>query len=321
MDFAILKDNSTSMKVNLAKMQTVDSLTDIQFIAAIAEAGSLSAAAKRLAVNHATVFRRLNAFEARLGAKLFERSAGRYVPTVAGEELARVGAGIEEAATRSLLRVAGRDLRPAGLVRLTTTESIASGLLAPLAASCHELHPGIQIQVVADNSLYDLAKRDADIAIRPTRKPPQHLIGKKIGLLAMCVYGSSRYLQHHRAKDLSAHEWIAFDDARSHSPSLEWLASIKPLDQIAYRTNSHIGVAHACLAGAGLAVLPCFVGDRQPALRRVDGPIDACANDLWIFTHPDLRETVRIKTVFRALQQELEKAASLLAGQRPRAGR
>ncbi|MFM9972682.1 MAG: LysR family transcriptional regulator [Burkholderiales bacterium] len=308
------------MKTDLAKLQMVDSLTsltDIQFVATIAESGSLSAAAKRLAVNHATVFRRLESFEARLGVKLFERSAGRYVPTVAGEELARAGVDIEEAATRSLLRVAGRDLRASGLVRLTTTESIASGLLAPLAAACRVLHPGIQIQVVADNSLYDLSRRDADIAIRPTRKPPQHLIGKKVGVLAMCAYGSRRYLQHHRSKDLSAHEWIAFDDARSSIASLEWLAAIKPTDQIAYRTNSHMGVAHACIAGAGLAVLPCFVGDREPALRRLGGPIDACANDLWILTHPDLRETVRIKTVFRALQEELEKVAPLLAGQRP----
>lgn len=305
------------MKTDFAKMQTTDSLTDIQFVAAIAEAASQSAAARRLEVSHATVFRRLNAFEARLGVKLFERNGGRYVPTVAGEELARAGAEIEQTAMRSLLRVAGRDLRPTGLVRLTTTESIASALLAPIAAACRELHPDIQIQVVADNSLYDLAKRDADIAIRPTKMPPQHLIGKRIGLLAMCVYGSKRYLTRHRTKDLAAHEWVAFDDARSPIASLEWLAAIKPLEQVAYRTNSHIGVANACLAGAGLAVLPCFVGDRQPALRRVTGPIGACANDLWILTHPDLRETVRIKTVFRALQQELEKAAPLLAGQRP----
>ena len=166
---AVWKDNGTNMKTNIAKTQTLGSLTDIQFVAAIAEAGSLSAAAKRLGVNHATAFRRLNAFEARLAAKLFERHAGRYVPTVAGEELARAGAEIEETAMRSLLRVAGRDLRASGLVRLTTTESIASGLLAPLAAACRDQHPGIQIQVVADNSLYDLAKRDADIAIRPTK--------------------------------------------------------------------------------------------------------------------------------------------------------
>lgn len=302
-------------------MQMTDSLIDIQFVAAIADSGSLSATAKRLGVNHATVFRRLNAFEAQIGAKLFERNGGRYVPTIAGEELARAGADIEQTAMRSLLRVAGRDLRPTGLARLTTTESIASGLLAPLARVCRELHPGIQIQVVADNSLYDLAKRDADIAIRPTRKPPLHLIGKNIGLLAMCVYGSRRYLQRHRTDDLSAHEWIAFEDARSHSPSLEWLAAFKPLEKLAYRTNSHVGVAHACNAGAGLAVLPCFIGDRQPALRRVGGPIDACANDLWILTHPDLRDTVRIKTVFRALQHELEKVAPLLAGQRPQVER
>lgn len=313
-----MKDNMTQMKTTIAELQTNNSLGDIQFVAVIAESGSLSATAQRLGVNHATVFRRLNAFEARLGVKLFHRQGGRYTPTVAGEELARAGTAIEETATRSLLRVAGSDLRPIGLVRLTTTESFASGLLPPLVEGCRKLHPGIRVEVLADNSLYDLSRRDADIAIRPTRKPPQDLIGKKIGLLAMCVYASSRYLQRHRGEDLTAHEWIAFDDGRSHSPSLEWLATIKPLDQIGYRTNSHIGVAQACLAGAGLAILPCFIGDRQPGLQRVTGLIDACATDLWLLTHPDLRETVRVKSVFRALQQALEKESPLLAGLLPR---
>src|SRR5712672_209112 len=115
MSFANRKDNSLFLKTGFAKMQTntqeADNLNDLRFVAAVAETGSLSGAARRLGVNHATAFRRINAFEAVLGTKLFERSAGHYVPTVAGEELARTGAEIERAATESLRRVAGHDLR------------------------------------------------------------------------------------------------------------------------------------------------------------------------------------------------------------------
>ncbi|MBL8297482.1 MAG: LysR family transcriptional regulator [Rhodanobacteraceae bacterium] len=293
-------------------------MRDLQFVAAIAATGALTGAAQRLGVSHATAFRRLEAFEARLGVKLFERSAGRYVPTLAGEELAQAGAEIERQATESLLKVAGQDLRPTGHVRVTTTDSFANGLIAPMAQSCRSLHPGILLQVVVSNDFYDLSKRDADIAVRPTKSPPEHLIGKKIGNLAMAVYGAARYLQRRPGKDLAAHEWIAVDDSMPHTVSLRWLARFKPLDEVAYRTNSFIGLAHACSAGAGLAVLPCFIGDRQPALRRVTGPIEECTNDVWVLMHPDLRNSARIKAVFHALDQELSRAAPLLAGRQPR---
>ena len=135
--------------------------------------------------------------------------------------------------------------------------------------------------------------------------------------MAMAVYGSRRYLQSRRSKNLTDHDWIAVDDSLGHNASLAWLAGIKPLDDVPYRTNSFTGVGEACAAGLGLAMLPCFIGDSQPALKRVTAVIEECANDLWILTHPDLRNTVRVKAVFQALQAELAKAAPLLAGLRP----
>jgi molybdate transport repressor ModE-like protein len=295
-----------------------ENLDDLRFVAAIAETGSLAGAARRLRVNHATVFRRINAFEAALGTKLFERSGGRYVATVAGEELARTGAEIERVATESLRRVAGRDLRPTGMVRVTTTESVAHGLITPMARACRVSHPGIVLQVITANEFYNLSKRDADIAIRTTRSPPEHLIGRKIGVMAMAVFGSRRYLRGHRGKDLAEHDWIAVDDSLGHNASLAWLARIKSLDDVPYRTNSFTGVGQACAAGLGLAVLPCFIGDTVATLQRVTSVIDECANDLWILTHPDLHNTVRVKTVFQALSSELGKTAPLLAGRQAR---
>ncbi|MFN0317749.1 MAG: LysR family transcriptional regulator [Burkholderiales bacterium] len=298
-------------------MQSKDDLTDLRFAAAIAQTGSLSGAARRLGVSHATAFRRIEAFEARLGVKLFERSAGRYVPTVAGEELARAGAQIELEATESLRKVAGRDLRPTGHVRVTTTDSFANGLIAPMAHACREMNPGIVLQVIASNEIYSLTKRDADIAIRPTKKPPEYLIGKKAGIVAMAVYGEKNYLRRHARKSLEQYDWIAAGDSSGNSASLGWIAKIKPLDEVAYRTNSFTGVSQACAAGIGLAILPCFIGDRQPGLKRVTPLIEECTIDLWILTHPDLRNTVRVKTVFQAFHHELRKAAPLLAGRQP----
>ncbi|MFM9881379.1 MAG: LysR substrate-binding domain-containing protein, partial [Burkholderiales bacterium] len=164
---------------------------------------------------------------------------------------------------------------------------------------------------------YNLSKRDADIAIRATRKPPEHLIGKKVGVVAMAVYGSRHYLKDRPSKALASHDWIALDDSVGHNASLGWLGRIMPLDDVPYRTNTFIGVANACAAGLGLAVLPCFIGDQQPLLVRMTAPIDECANDLWILTHPDLRNTVRVNAVFDALRQELNAAIPLLAGKRP----
>jgi DNA-binding transcriptional LysR family regulator len=117
------------MQGTFATVQTVDDLNDLRFVAAIALAGTLAGAARHLKVNHATAFRRLEALERKLGVRLFERGAGRYSPTPAGEELARTGELVERAAMESMLRVAGQDLQPSGVVRVATTDALATVFL------------------------------------------------------------------------------------------------------------------------------------------------------------------------------------------------
>lgn len=295
-------------------MDSYTDLNDLRCVAAICEEKSLSGAARRLGVNHATVFRRLNQLEAQLGVRLFERGGGRYVPTAAGEELARAGAAIQLTADQSLLKVAGRDLRPSGVVRLTTTDSIAHELLNPIVAKCRRRYPLINLQLSIDHQIYDLTKRDADIAIRPITKIPDYLIGKKIGTLALAVYGAPSYLEGKQDKPLAEHEWIALDDAYSQHASVQWLAKIKPLDQVGYRINNFHAISNACADGLGLALLPCFLGDGHPRLARVLPPVAELSTVLCVLTHPDLRNTVRIKAVFQILQQELSPLVARLAG-------
>lgn len=298
-------------------MQMVENLNDLRLVAAIAEAGSLAGAARRLDVNHATVFRRITAIESRIGVRLFERQHGAYVPTPAGEELARAGAAIEEAAAGAWMKVAGQDMRPSGIVRLTTTDSIARSLLPAMLKECRARYPEIQLEVVLSAEMYDLSRRDADIAIRPSMKPPGHLIGKRIGKLAFAVYGEKGYLKKCKGTDWQSHEWITLDGSQSQYRVLKWMASIQPLDRIGVVFNTFAGVAAGCASGLGLAVLPCFMGDVQAELLKVADVPENCSSQLWLLTHPDLHRTARVKAVFHLLQDELAARAALIAGHSP----
>ncbi|MFZ5843838.1 MAG: LysR family transcriptional regulator [Pseudomonadota bacterium] len=289
-------------------MQKAEDLNDLRLVALIAETGSLSGAAERLGVNHATVFRRLGQLEGRLGVRVFERSGGRYHATAAGEELAKTGAQLHDLATQALLKVAGQDLRPKGMVRISTTDSVAQALLPPILARCRQQYPQITLSVEVENRAVNLSKRDADIAIRPTQQPPEHLIGKCLAPLNFSVYGGTRYIKEAGARTLAQHEWIALDESFSGHRTLRWLENIKPLADVGYRTNSFGNIRQTCINSLGLALLPAILGDNTPGLVRIGERVPECAVNLWLLTHPDLRETTRIKVVFQFLQINLEAA-------------
>lgn len=293
----------------------LNDLNDLRFVAAVVETGSLSGAARRLGINHATAFRRLEKIEARLGVRLFERRAGRYAATESGEELARAGAVIEREANASWSKVAGRDLRPSGVVRITTTEGLASRLAGPIARACRERYPEITLHLVSTNEIHSLSRRDADIALRTSTRPPEDLIGKRLATMAHAVYGAKRYLRRTRhLTDWRDHDWIAPDDSMSRQVSMKWLAKILPPEQAVLRANTFLGVQRACAAGLGLAVLPCFLGDAEAALERVSESLPDCRTELWLLMHLDLRDTVRVKAVFQLMQQEVGQAAASLEG-------
>ncbi len=284
-------------------MQTIDDLNDLRFIAAISSTGSLSGAARQLGVNHATVFRRVVAIEARLGVRLFEREGGHYTPTEAGEELARAGAAMEETALVSLRKVAGQDLRPNGVVRIATTDSVAQYLLPPMLQACRSHFPDIQLELAIANDMANLSRRDADIAVRPSALPPDELVGRKIGTLAFAVYQLA-------GSDNEA--WIAREGG--HGKIGQWMRTYTEAATIGLQINTFSGVCAACVAGLGQAILPCFVGDAQAALVRKTPVLAGCSSELWLLTHPDIKKTARVNAIWQILQKELEGAAALLAG-------
>jgi DNA-binding transcriptional LysR family regulator len=295
-------------------------LDDLLLVAALADGGSLVATAQQLGISHPTAFRRLAALERQLGARLFERSAGRYAANPAGEELARAGRVMRAEADAALLRVQGRDLQPSGLVRIASTEGVIGHLLMPLLPTLRAALPEIRLQLSARNDFHNLSRREADLALRPATEPPPHLIGQRIATLRHAIYVQRRSAQRFRGAPLASQPWLALDDSAAGSQALRWLSTLLPLDQVLLRCSGLNAVRQACCLGLGLAVLPCFIGDAEPELARLQPePLPACDSELWLLSHAALRETARVKAVRQGLQKALQAQMPLLAGERSQA--
>ncbi|MGO1070560.1 LysR family transcriptional regulator [Lysobacter sp. CA199] len=291
---------------------------DYRFILAVGRAGSLNGAAKRLAVSHPTVFRRINAIERALGARLFERAREGYTPTPTGEEVIAVAAEIETRIGATERRLAGLDARPTGKVRLTTVEPLLQGLLVPLLARFRQAHPGIVLEVVTDNALHDLGRREADLALRPGSKPPPDtLIGRKLARLAAAVYRprSLRLPRGAGPDDLAQMDWLIPDGSLGDIAMAHWLRRKQYDRRAVLSANSLLALRDAAVQGMGLVMLPCYLGDAERHLVRVGDPPPSAASDLWLLSHPDLRRTERIRVFadalckgFAALQPRLDGA-------------
>ncbi|KAB2880908.1 MAG: LysR family transcriptional regulator, partial [Pseudorhodoplanes sp.] len=153
---------------------------DLRIVLTIARAGHLAAAAAMLAVNHSTVFRRLNALEKELGSKLFERRAARYRPTESGERLIAAAERMESEALALDRELTGRDTRLAGKLRVTCSETLAFRGIAADIARFRKTHPGIAVELAVDNRTYDLSRREADVAFRAMRPKEGDLFGRKL---------------------------------------------------------------------------------------------------------------------------------------------
>ncbi len=153
---------------------------DFRLVKAVADARSLVGAAEHLGLNHSTVFRRLGALEAQLGTKLFERSRTGYAATAAGEEMMTLAASMDQDITDFERKIAGRDVKPAGDLRVTTNDAFITHLLTPPFASFCRAFPDIRLEVIIGNQSLNLSKRDADVAIRATAKPSEALVGRRM---------------------------------------------------------------------------------------------------------------------------------------------
>jgi DNA-binding transcriptional LysR family regulator len=291
--------------------------TSLRDFLAVAEAGSLSHAARRLGVSQPTLTRRMAALEERLRTELFRRTARGVELTEAGESLLEPARQMQLEAHSAELAVLGRDTALAGAVRVTATEGIGIHWLTPTLAEFQAAHPAIEIDVVIQNEPLNLLRREADIALRLGRPRQADLVGRKLGELAFGLYASRAYLERHgrpsSREDLREHRGVAFDEALQDRHPAVWLEPLLSAGSIAYRTNSLLAQIAAMRAGYGIGAAARFIAERYPELERVLFDEETWL-DIWLVTHAGLRRSARIRAVFDFLAERLAAAGDLFAG-------
>lgn len=286
---------------------------DLKIFLAVAREGSARAAAHKLGVHHSTVTRRIETLESTQNVRLFDRLPSGYALAIAGEELLQAVTRIENEINGIELHILGQDAHLKGDIRVTLPDAMATDLLMPDLVSFMETYPEVNLEILISYGLFSLTKREADVAIRITENPPEHLVGRKVACYHCATYASHAYLEaHDLPTDTANAHWIGWD---SPTPYPDWVRKSEfPNIPIRGRVNHPAAQLAAAKAGLGIARIPCFLGDPEPALRRVPPGDSAPCQDVWLLTHKDLISTVRIQTFMNFMSDAFNQTLDLLEG-------
>lgn len=290
-----------------AKTQYQLSATDLEVLLALVRCGTLAEAGDRLGMDASTVFRHLQRMERGLGQVLFDRSRQGYQALDLALSLAvqaeRVEVALEEARSSAQLQPDA----VTGCVRITTTDTILHGLVARALKALQKQHPLLRYDLHTGNELASLTRRDADIAVRATKRPPQHLVGKRIGSIQVALYAAKRApIKQYDDAWLAQAQWVAPDEALPDHPSVVWRKKHFPKLVPGYQVNSILSVMECVSLGLGVGLLPTFLAQGRSDLRQLTDPLDDCQTDLWLLTHPESRHSLRVKTVYGHLAESLQ---------------
>lgn len=291
---------------------------DLRYFLGVARHHSTIAAGKSLGLSQSTVHRRLTELERKIGRQLVRRHPAGYRLTEVGEELLPYAERIETAVLDFERRVTDTTHDLIGVIRVTCPEPIVyritkSQLIQRFAAR----HPQLRIVFVTSDRYLDLSKGEADVAFR-SGDTDDELVGRKIADSHWAVYASDGYIERHgqpmQVADLSQHLLIGFDETLSKHRASAWLQSVAPGATMSARNNSVLGLVYAVKSGIGIGPLPTALGDAEPDLVRVLGPIPELSRSWRLLTHPDLRRVPRIAAFFDFVLNERELLASVLTG-------
>jgi DNA-binding transcriptional LysR family regulator len=284
---------------------------DLRFFLALCREGSATGAGRSLEVNHTTVARRIRALEDNLGTRLFDHSRNGYEMTQAAEDMYEHARRMEEITQAIDRDVFGQDTELKGPLKLTVAHDVAERLVVPRLREFHDAYPCIDLDILTTTGLVDLAAREADIALRLTDKPPDYLIGREVLPMRHGVYGSPNYL-----KALDGQATVILFRGNEEQP--EWVRQHFPDADVAMRVDDVGTMSLAVANGMGLARMPCYVGDAEPSIRRLDLELSASTWGIWILSHVDLRSTARVRVAREFLIDVIEKQRELVLGEQSR---
>ena len=283
----------------------------MRFFLAVSREGTASGAGRALGVKHTTVVRRIRAFEERLGVRLFDRLPDGYAMTQAAENMFEQALGMEALAQAADRKVFGQDAELAGPLKLTVPHDVFDRLILPKLRAFDAAYPHIDLQILTTTELVDLAAREADIAVRLTPKPPDYLVGREVMRLRHGIYGTTRTLRKHS----DPVNVILFRSEADYPP---WVTENFPSVRTVLRVDDVSSMAAATRSHLGLSKMPCYIGDSDAALRRLDVPLKLSDWGVWILSHVDLRATARVRVCREFLLEAIEQQRPLIQGEKSR---
>lgn len=295
---------------------------DLRVFLAVLRSGSLRGAARMLGLNHATVNRRLKALEAGFGSQLFDRSRDGFVPTQAGEDLLGSAERVEDEMFKSQRHIAGRDANLNGEVKVSLPYAIMRGFLAADLCSFSDLYPGIDLDLDLTDRFSDLARLEADVSIRMAHERTDDVLGRRLVQYSKAIYAApdvAKALDPLYPTSGSIDEsriWIGWHGGDGQNT---WIRGT-PYPNLPTRHNLplHALQMEAARAGMGLAMLPCFLGDRDSGLVRVPGTAPIPDRSIWLLSRPDLRRTARVRAFVDFIAAAILDHRALLEGRSPK---
>jgi molybdate transport repressor ModE-like protein len=276
---------------------------------AVVEQGSFSAAARQVGLSQPTVGRYVASLEASLGVRLVVRRKRGIALTPAGERMIEDVRRMAHAADAASQHGAQDVVEVAGVVRISCSETLGTLWLTHRIRPLMERHPLLRIELVIDNTIVDLSKRDADIALRLARPKQPGLVARRYGTLGFGLFASPSYLEVHgtprRLQDLAKHQLISASARGPTPPFVQWLERVVPKERFVIRANSLLAQQEAARAGWGIVLAPSHLMAGDPKLRRVLPRATPPGLDLWLVTHEDVRKSARISVVLEALSSLL----------------
>jgi DNA-binding transcriptional LysR family regulator len=294
----------------------MDRWDELRFLLAVSRHGTLAAAGRALRVNATTVGRQLEGLERRLGTRLFTKTPEGLRPTAAGVAAFEVASRMEADMLAFERRTRGGDARLEGVVRVTAGDGVMLSVVS-MIARFRGLYPGVQLELLSENRVIDLARGEADIAVRIIKPTESSLVAQKVATLGIGLYAQEDYLARSphldTVADLPAHAMIGMSPPFDRGPEAQWLARHGAVHH-SVRCNTISLVLAAAAAGAGVAVLPHNLAALQPTLRRVLRDVELDPRSVWLVVHRDVRRRATIRAVLTFLVDYFTRNASALAG-------
>jgi len=292
---------------------------DVKYFLAVARHGSTLAAAKALQLSQSTVQRRVAELERKLGRELVRRHFTGYRLTEFGEEMLPYAEQVERAALAFEQRKATIDRGEAGLIRVTCPEPIVYRIMkSALLDRFHARYPKLRVEFVMNDQYVDLARGDADVALRSGDTDDDVLVGRKIADSLWSVYAGEAYIDRngrpHTIADLARHASVGFDGPMATNRAAKWLQEVAPGAPIAARVNSVLGLVSVAKSGVAVAPMPIALGDAEPELVRLFEPVPELARSWRILAHPDRRRTPAVAAFFDFIADEIAALRPILTG-------